>query len=236
MKKKSIKRSALALILALSLTTFVFPLTARAAEEQPGYTYKTYQGKTSGKVKVTDAYKKNYPENEFGCKAKVRIPKVTIPGVNTKDINNKIYKYCKKNSGKICSCSYTYYIGKSYVSLNIRFDEEHDMSPATDYKIYNISRSSGKQLSDSSMLKILGLSDKTFRSKVKKSIQNMYKKDIGYNSNSPEWIKTVYKMATSKKEINKAIPFVNSKGKTSFLIPLLPSLGGAGMYDHIGTC
>ena len=235
MRSSRLKRSAVLLSLALSLTAFAFPVTAAAAETEPAYTYKTYEGKSTKKVTVTDAYKKNYPENEYGCKAKVRIPKITIKGVNTTSVNNTIYNYCKSHSGKVCSCRYDYYIGKNYVSLRLIFEEEHDMSPATFYKIYNISRSSGKALSDSSMLKILGLTDKTFRSKVKKSIKNMYVKDIGYNSNSPDWIKSVYKQATSAKVIKRAVPYVDSKGKTCFLIPLLPSLGGAGEYDHCGT-
>ena len=234
MRSNRIKRSAMLLSLALCLTAFAFPVTTSAAEKEPAYTYKTYEGKSTKKVTVTDAYKKTYPKNEFEMTAKVRIPKVTIKGVNTTSINKTIYNYCKAHTNKYCSCTYNYYVGKTYVSLIMIFEEEHDMSPATFYKIYNISRSSGKALSDKAMLKILGLSDKTFRAKVKKSIQNMYKKDIGYNSNSPEWIKSVYKQATSTKVINRAIPYVNYKGKISFLIPLLPSLGGAGQYDHCG--
>ena len=234
MKFKSEKISALAIVLAISLTTFAFPLTARAAEEQQAYTYKTYQGKTSGKVKVTDAIKKYYPDNEYGYDATVRIPKVTIPGVNTKDINNKIYKYCKANSGNACSCNYAYYVGKTYVSLKIKFQEEHDMSPSTDYKIYNISRKTGKQMSRAEMLKALNIKSSKFNARVKKAVI----KYMGNNgimvdfSQYPE----MFNRNISKDKLKKTIPYVNSKGKLCFLYKSFEVPAGSGYYDHCGRC
>lgn len=230
MKFKNPKISALAIVLAISLTTFAFPLTASAKEEQQTYTYKTYEGKSSGKVKVTDAYKKTYAKNMYGCTAKVRIPKVTISGVNTKDINNKIYKYCKKNSGNECSCNYSYYVGKTYVSLKITFQEEHDMSPATIYTIYNISRKTGKQLSRSEMLKALNLTSSKFEARVKKSLNKMANSQMYYGQ---------YDMMNrnlQKEKMKKVIPYVNNKGKVSYLYKLLEVPAGAGNYDHCGTC
>ncbi len=192
--------------------------------------------KALGKVKVTDAYKKAYGKNQFGKKASVRIPKITISGVDTKKLNKEIYNYCKKNAGNYCSCSYGYYIGKTYVSLFIKLQEEHDSSPAWYYRVYNISRSNGKKLSRKQMLKILKLSDKKFNSRVKKGITKYYKKMIGYTSKAPSNVKRDYKKATSSKYLNKAIPYLNSKGKVCYMIRDLPIPAGAGSYDHCGTC
>ena len=199
-------------------------------------TTATTTAKALGKVKVTDAYKKNYSKNQWGYKASVKIPKITIEGVSTKAINKEILNYCKKKSGSERSCSYSYYIGKTYVSIVITLHDEHDMSPAYWFKVYNISRSSGKKMSKKAMLKALGISSKKFHKRVKKAVIKMYKKSYGYTSKSPSWVKREYKKATSAKMIKTAIPCVNSKGKLCYMISQLPSPGGAGQYDEYGTC
>lgn len=210
--------------------------TTGAAETTETSGTATTTAKALGKVTVSDAYKKSYGKNEFGYKATVKIPKITIAGVSTTKINKEIYNYCKKKSGNMCSCSYSYYIGKTYVSILITLQEEHDMSPAAYYSVYNISRSSGKKMSAKSMLKTLKISDKKFRSRVKKAVIKLFKKSYGYNSKSPSWVKTAYKQATASKMIKKAIPYVNSKGKLCYMIKDLPCPGGAGQYDECGTC
>ena len=210
--------------------------TAGAAETTATSGTATTTAKALGKVTVSDAYKKSYGKNEFGYKATVKIPKITIAGVSTTKINKEIYNYCKKKSGNMCSCSYSYYIGKTYVSILITLQEEHDMSPAAYYSVYNISRSSGKKMSTKSMLKTLKISDKKFRSRVKKAVIKLFKKSYGYNSKSPSWVKTAYKQATASKMIKKAIPYVNSKGKLCYMIKDLPCPGGAGQYDECGSC
>lgn len=210
--------------------------TTEAAETTATSGTVTTTAKALGKVTVSDAYKKSYGKNEFGYKATVKIPKITIAGVSTTKINKEIYNYCKKKSGNMCSCSYSYYIGKTYVSILITLQEEHDMSPAAYYSVYNISRSSGKKMSAKSMLKTLKISDKKFRSRVKKAVIKLFKKSYGYNSKSPSWVKTAYKQATASKMIKKAIPYVNSKGKLCYMIKDLPCPGGAGQYDECGTC
>ena len=210
--------------------------TTEAAETTAASGTVTTTAKALGKVTVSDAYKKSYGKNEFGYKATVKIPKITIAGVSTTKINKEIYNYCKKKSGNMCSCSYSYYIGKTYVSILITLQEEHDMSPAAYYRVYNISRSSGKKMSTKSMLKTLKISDKKFRSRVKKAVIKLFKKSYGYNSKSPSWVKTSYKQATASKMIKKAIPYVNSKGKLCYMIKDLPCPGGAGQYDECGTC
>ena len=86
------------------------------------------------------------------------------------------------------------------------------------------------------MLKVLKLSNKKFKSRVKKAITKYYKKNLGYSSKAPSYVKRDYKMAVSSKYLNNAIPYANSKGKVSFMIKDLPIPAGAGNYDHCGTC
>jgi len=209
------------------------PEDTTASTETSGTTAKPTT-KALGKVTVSDAFKKTYAKNQFGIKASVRIPKITIAGVDTKKLNKEIYDYCKKKAGSYCSCSYSYYIGKTYVSLFITLQEEHDSSPAAYYRVYNISRSNGKKLSKKQMLKILKISDKKFKSRVKKAITKYFKKAFSYSKGS--WVNTELKKAVSAKQLKKAIPYVNSKGKVSYMIKDLPIPAGKGMYDHYGTC
>ncbi len=188
------------------------------------------------KVTISDAYKKKYGENEYGFKASVRIPKISIAGISTKKLNKEILNYCKKKSGKYCSCKYSYYVANTYISLLITFSEEHDMSPCDFYRVYNISRTNGKKLSKKTMLKKLGISQKKFNSRVKKAITRMFKKSYGYSSKAESYIKQTYKDAIKTKMIKKAIPFVGANGKTNCYIKDLPSPGGAGQYDFYGEC
>lgn len=234
MRLTGIKRSAVVLSLALCLTTCAFPVTAAAAENEPAYTYKTYEGKSTKKVTVTDAYKKTYSKNEFGCKAKVRIPKVTIKGVNTTSINKTIYNNCKSNAGKYCSCNYAYYIGKSYISIRIVLQEEHDMSPSTDYKIYNISRKTGKQMSKAEMLKALNIKSSKFTARVKKAV-------IKYMDHNDMWLDysrypEMFNRNISSAKLKKCTPYVNSKGKLCFLYKSFEIPAGSGFCDHCGRC
>ena len=229
MKFKSEKISALAIVLAISLTTFAFPLTARAAEEQPGYTYKTYQGKTSGKVKVTDAYKKTYAKNIWGMKATLKIPKITIPGVDTSKFNKKIYKFCKSKADPESSCTYSYYIGKKYISLIIYRSDEHDMSPTTDSYIYNISTKTGKQMSRSQMLKALNLKSSKFEAKVEKGLRR-------YWDNMMLQDDTMLNNQIRNNKLKEAIPYVNSKGKVCFVLKSVMIPAGSGSYDVWGKC
>ena len=54
------------------------------------------------------------------------------------------------------------------------------------------------------MLKILKISAKKFKSRVKKAITKYYKKNLGYSSKAPSYVKRDYKKAVSSKYLNKA--------------------------------
>lgn len=172
------------------------------------------------KVKVTDAYKKSY-KNEFGYKVTDRVPKITIEGVNTNAINNAIYSKCKSRF-KYGGMSYSYYIGKNYISIIINM--EPCMSDPR-IEVFNVSRSSGKQLSRSQMLKLLGLTSKKFEARTKKSIAKTLKRIGTY--------KSLYKKATTKKMLKSAIPCVNSKGKVCFYMRQMPDGCASDSNDHV---
>lgn len=180
-----------------------------------------------GKTTVTDQYKKTF-KNEILGKVTARIPKVTIEGVDTKEINNEILKSISKKA-KGNKCSYQYYIGKNYVSIIIEIDDSGvDLEQ---HYIYNISRITGKKLTQAEMYTVLEITESSYKSRVKTAIKKMWKKN--------GWItrqKKLYNKAISNKTINKAVLYVNKKGKVSFLVRNMNLGAGADGYDVLGTC
>lgn len=238
MKIQSTKIPALALMLAVSLTTFAFPVTAAAAENEPAYTYKTYEGKSTKKVTVSDAYKKDYTTTlEYGntkAKVKIRIPKITISGVNTKAINNKIYKYCKAHTGgdkySQTGCTYNYCIGKEFISLRVIFDQNDGYTGYTSYQLYNISKKTGKKMSTTGMLKALKISKSKFKARVKKSVIKAMSNDTEF-----EYGPYLYNRNISDEKLNKAVPFVTSKGKLGYMLPMFEIPAGSGYTTLFGS-
>ena len=146
-----------------------------------------------------------------------KYPKVTIKGVSTTVVNKEIAKkfgpITKKNDSVV---KYSYYIGKKYVSIlvTVNLDAGKD---GNEYYAYNISRVTGKKLSKSEMLKLLGVSSSTFNNKVKTGVKNWWSTNILKNDKSSK-TKKQYNAAIASKSINSAVPFVNSKGKRCFLL------------------
>ena len=200
-----------------------------ASSEETSTTASTSASATAaiGKTTVSDQFKKAYKNESLG-KVTAKIPKVTIAGVDTTAINKEILNYIKPKA-KGNKCSYQYYIGKNYVSIFIEIDAEGwDLE---EHYIYNISRETGKKLSQEEMLSLLGLTTASFRSKTKAAIKKMWKKN--------GWIKgqeKYYKKAISSKTINSAKVYVNKKGKVSWLIKKMVSLGGPDYNEAFGTC
>ena len=117
--------------------------------------------KPSAKTTVKDQYMRGFKVN--GKKYYTHVPQVTIEGVSTKAFNDDVLKQfqsiAKKNDSRIW---YSYYIGKKTVSLYITVELEVGNSEFKNYYAYNCSRTTGKKLSRSEMLKIMGVSSSTF--------------------------------------------------------------------------
>jgi len=173
------------------------------------------------KTTVTNAYKKNTRNWATGEKQVNKIPKVNIEGIDTTKLNKRIY-----NSYKDCGdFSYSYYIGKTYVSILCNGGAD---GCYTEW-VFNISRRTGKEMTRAEMLKELGISSKKFNSRVKKAIKKYLKGDLSTKSKA-------YKKAISKKTLNKTTPYVNSKGKLCYITSIIDPLDGYGAEHLYGTC
>ena len=198
------------------------------SEEQTEKTSAT-AAKAAGKTTVSDAYKRSFTIKKNG-KFTTKYPKVTIKGVSTSEINkeiaDKFAPIAKKDESVV---KYTYYIGDNFVSLfiSVNLDAGKDGS---DYYVYNVSRTTGKKLNKSEMLDILDMKDSAFKSKVTEGITNWWNTNIPNYKDGDE-SKELYNKAIAAKSINSAVPFVNSKGKTCFLLRQMKAPTQSGDND-----
>ena len=183
-----------------------------------------------GKTKVMDAYKRKF-NVEYHGKMTTRYPKVVIDGVDASAFNKEIAKkfkpIAKKNESVV---DYKYYIGETYVSILIKLNLEAGFE-GDNYYVYNVSRVTGKKLSRKEMLKELGIKESTFKSKVKKGLKKWWKQFL--NIDKSDYTMNMYKKSLTNKTINSAEPYVNSKGKKSFLVRQIEV---PAQIDHADVC
>lgn len=190
--------------------------TAESSAESTTAPTETTVSKTV--AKVTTAEKKTI---KVGIeKRKVNIPKVTIPGINTSAVNSQMKKDINK---KKWGATYSYYVNDKLVSILVELEGEYDDD--FERRVYNISVSTGKIMSDSAVVKAVGSTDKKFFNKVKKA----YKKDR-FGVFKGIWTQT----GMSKKQANKLLaklrkknlkrvsykyldPYINSKGQLKWV-------------------
>lgn len=180
------------------------------------------------KTTVNDQYKRSMKVG--GKTLWTHIPQVLIEDVDTDDFNEELlHKFIdigKKNDSRLY---YSYYVGKKAISLYITVELESGNSSKKNLYVYNCSRTTGKKLSKSEMLKIMGVSSSAFDTKVKNAIKNMWKKKYGSDTSSTK--KQMEKASLTSKMISSAIPYVNKDGKKAYLIRQIEVPSGA--LDHI---
>ena len=189
--------------------------------------------KPIGKTTVTNAYSRTFTIKNNG-KFTTKYPKVTIKGVSTaavhKEIVNKFKAIAKKNESVV---KYSYYIGKKYVSILVSVNLEAGKD-GSEYYVYNISRVTGKKLTKAEMLKLLNIKSSAFDKKVKTGVTKWWNTNILKNDKSSK-TKKMYNNAIASKSISSAVPFVNSKGKTCFLLRQMKAPTQAGVNDIYAT-
>ncbi len=189
--------------------------------------------KPIGKTTVTNAYSRTFTIKNIG-KFTTKYPKVTIKGVSTtavnKEIANKFKAIAKKNESVV---KYSYYIGKKYVSILVSVNLEAGKD-GSEYYVYNISRVTGKKLTKAEMLKLLNIKSSAFDKKVKTGVTKWWNTNILKNDKSSN-TKKMYNNAIASKSISSAVPFVNTKGKTCFLLRQMKAPTQAGVNDIYAT-
>ncbi len=172
-------------------------------------------------VKVSTAEKKKIKDPEYTCdKFTVIIPKVEISGKDMSAVNKKIKNDIDK---KKWASKYSYYKNDNIVSILVELNGHYDED--FERKVYNISVSTGKIMSDSDVVKLFGSTDKKFFAQIKKA----YKKDRfgvykGIEKQTDLSKKKANKILTKLRKKNlKRIsykyvdPYINSKGKLKWV-------------------
>lgn len=172
-------------------------------------------------VKVSTAEKKKIKDPEYTYdKFTVIIPKVEISGKDMSAVNKKIKNDIDK---KKWASKYSYYKNDNIVSVLVELDGHYDED--FERKVYNISVSTGKLMSDGDVVKLAGSTDKKFFAQIKKA----YKKDRfgvfkGIEKQTDLSKKKANKLLASLRKKNlKRIsykyvdPYINSKGKLKWV-------------------
>ena len=226
--------------------------TKKPAAPQPGTT--TEQPPTTSspqtQVKVVTAYEKSGVD-QTGFGYSWSIPKIEGGSGAFDRINQEIWKTYydgvvneglsaleKGTSVTSPEISYQWAINGDILSLLVI---HHYLDPSSDYLLYNVSVSTGKDVSRSDILKYKGLSDDAYTLKVRQAIGTVLREG---NPDVESWkdadmiksFNTCLTNSLSDKNVSEETrPYLNDKGQLCIAAKVY-SVGGAPYYlDYINT-
>ena len=161
-----------------------------------------------------------------GKKHPYKIPRVSISNKNTNAVNKKIKSELEKFDLKGANAreiTYSYNVNGKLVSILVHISS-NDTKPYDNYKVYNISISSGKLVKDSTAVKLAGSSHKKFYAKVKATYKN-YKGGASVPASDANKIRKSNLKRTSYKYVD---PYLGKNGHLCFV-------GSVKVYGGTGT-
>ena len=161
-----------------------------------------------------------------GKKHPYKIPRVSISNKNTNAVNKKIKSELEKFDLKGANAreiTYSYSVNDKLVSILVHISS-NDTKPYDNYKVYNISISSGKLVKDSTAVKLAGSSHKKFYAKVKATYKN-YKGGASVPASDAKKIRKSNLKRTSYKYVD---PYLGKNGHLCFV-------GSVKVYGGTGT-
>ena len=161
-----------------------------------------------------------------GKKHPYKIPRVSISNKNTNAVNKKIKSELEKFDLKGANAreiTYSYNVNDKLVSILVHISS-NDTKPYDNYKVYNISISSGKLVKDSTAVKLAGSSYKKFYAKVKATYKN-YKGGASVPASDAKKIRKSNLKRTSYKYVD---PYLGKNGHLCFV-------GSVKVYGGTGT-
>lgn len=190
---------------------------------------------------VTDAKIELLPYGSiFFC---YHIPQINYPSDEISDFNEKISEYYEKLADEqidyekengymsIGDISYIYGVKDNIVSVVMR--ESYAEYYGVTYKVYNIDLKTGKELSDSEVLELMGVDEDGFRESVRSAIQLYIDNTTadGEDYYHDEYSDKAIADSLSDESISKARPYVNIDGKLCAVTQML-LLGGVNSFDQ----
>lgn len=195
---------------------------------------------------VTDAYSyaRLYNDGYTNANITYEIPHINLPGTAIKEINSEIYDtfYYGTVEDELSNMS----AGVSVIEYEITYDwavngdilslliTRNDTWGDTDYRVYNVSVSTGDKMSISELVSIAGLSQAEYFDTVRQALGSAYFQgtewyadQAGYNS----FFRTQLGKTLSEENIQNCAPYFNRNGQLC-IIGAVYSLVEADYYYH----
>lgn len=175
-------------------------------------------------VSVTDAFELAR-QSDFGeyisC---YHIPKLTIEGVDTSEINKIIYDENIDDTSEdmgVDSVEYAYWMSGKIITIYLYVWNEYEQSEYQ--RIYNIDIETGVPMNDEDVLKTLGIPTDEYYS----AVREIYTKLMEESSFDSDWVKQREEAILSDDNMKYAKPFIGPSGR------LCVEWGGTTLYeDH----
>lgn len=181
------------------------------------------------KVGVTDAVDRSFVFD--GEKYSFKLPRITIAGVNTDEINETIRTeiekaYYEGENREVFDSKYKYFVNGNLVSILV---SNMDLSGGEfEYvKVYNIDALTGKIIAGNEIVKLVGMTDEVFFDKVK-DLYTKFNKAQSRSNNLDEIDKLALKENLEQISYQFVQPYIGSNGKLCFVGDVFCT-GGSGV-------
>lgn len=181
------------------------------------------------KVGVTDAVDRSFVFD--GEKYSFKLPRITIAGVNTDEINETIRTeiekaYYEGENREVFDSKYKYFVNGNLVSILV---SNMDLSGGEfEYvKVFNIDALTGKIIAGNEIVKLAGMTDEVFFDKVK-DLYTKFNKAQSRSNNLDEIDKLALKENLEQISYQFVQPYIGSNGKLCFVGDVFCT-GGAGV-------
>lgn len=178
------------------------------------------------------------------CHYTYQVPAFNISSEDAQSLNSQIYSYIynyyqetiqqQKNEESlfIHKIKNVYYVNDDIVSLGVKVLADWD---TTYNKWYNINKSTGKKVSNSELVSLLGYSDVDFIKHLKDVVAtyyvNLWKDNNPEGQNEYYWDR--YNYTISDEACNMNIPMYIGENGNLYVVAKIGSLAGAGHYEHL---
>lgn len=161
------------------------------------------------------------------------VPCITIDGLDTTEVNEAMLEYAHSLDGTwLVCCDFSYWIGDEYISIRIHGWGE--VGGEHKDEVFNVSRTTGKEVSKDEFIESMGLSSADFNLLVSNVITDAMNDDTYGIFDADSYIN--YKEENLNAErIEKAVPYISERGTLCFVYEICLHYGGSQYYFGFDT-
>ena len=207
-----------------SMDKEAFEITSTTTSEE-----QAKEERATLKIDITDAVDRTFKRD--GEQYSFKIPKITIAGVNTDEVNEKIRSEIEKEfyegeKKEGYDSKYQFFVNNNLVSILVSnmdlFGGEFEF-----VKVYNIDATTGKFVAGNEIVKLAGLADDTFFAKVRELYAKFNSLQLNIED-LDEGDKIALEENFEQISYHFIQPYIGSNGKLSFIGDVFCT-GGAGV-------